>query len=172
MIKPPSAGITAIVKTTKIPAMLAADPCMLNRYLNPKKTQKLIAAQIDEGIDLFIWGNAESCVTIVAASIPILRVLIRDVKTSYRKYYVSEHNDNTSSARKSRVRGPNHSVVVTAGRRSNNASGSKLDDGSEKSILDGKTSSGKIVRRNEVVIEFQDRKDGESVEYELGHMPA
>lgn len=126
---------------------------------------------IDDGVDLFIWGNAESCVTIIAASVPILRVLIRDVKTSYRNYYVSEQNDNNTASKRSRVRGQN-SVVVTAGRRSHITSTNKLDDGSEKSILEGRASPGKIVRRNEIVVEYQDRKDGESVEYELGHMPA
>ncbi|OIW28115.1 hypothetical protein CONLIGDRAFT_655703 [Coniochaeta ligniaria NRRL 30616] len=145
------AGITAIIKTTKIPAMLSQDPY--------------------DGVDLFIWGNAESCVTIIAASVPILRVLIRDVKTSYRNYYVSEQNDNNTAPNRSRTRGQN-SVVVTAGRRSHNPSTNKLDDGSEKSILDGRASPGKIVRRNEIVVEYQDRKDGESVEYELGHIPA
>jgi hypothetical protein len=127
--------------------------------------------QADDGIDLFIWGNAESCVTIIAASIPILRVLIRDVKTSYRNYYVSEYNDNHTASKRSRVRGQN-SVVVTGGRRTHTTSSNKLDDGSEKSILEGRTSPGKIVRRNEIVVEYQDRKDGESVEYELGHMPS
>lgn len=126
---------------------------------------------IDDGVDLFIWGNAESCVTIIAASVPILRVLIRDVKTSYRNYYVSEQNDNNTAPNRSRTRGQN-SVVVTAGRRSHNPSTNKLDDGSEESILDGRASPGKIVRRNEIVVEYQDRKDGESVEYELGHIPA
>jgi hypothetical protein len=111
-------------------------------------------------------------VTIIAASIPILRVLIRDVKTSYRNYYVSEHNDNGTASKRSRARGQN-SVIVTAGRsRSTNLSSNKLDDGSEKSILEGRASPGKIIRRHEVVVEYQDRKDGESVEYELGHMPA
>lgn len=108
--------------------------------------------------------------TIIAASVPILRVLIRDVKTSYRNYYVSEQNDNNTASRRSRVRGQN-SVVVTGGRRSNNRSSNKLDDGSEKSILEGENSPGKIVRRNEIVVEYQDRKDGESMEYEMAHLP-
>jgi hypothetical protein len=110
-------------------------------------------------------------VTIIAASIPILRVLIRDAKTSYRSYYVSEHNDNNTSSKRIRTRGQN-SVVVTGGRRSDNSSNNKLDDGSEKSILEGRASPGKIVRKNEIVVEYQDRRDGESVEYEMGHMPA
>ncbi|RKU41325.1 hypothetical protein DL546_004840 [Coniochaeta pulveracea] len=141
------AGITAIIKTTKITAMLSAD--------------------FYDGIDLFIWGNAESCVTIIAASIPILRVLIRDAKTSYRNYYVSEHNDNPGAVSN---RSKNNTVIVTAGRRTHHGT-LKRDDDSEKSILDGEPSPGKILRRNEIVVEYQDRKDGESIEYELSHMP-
>ncbi|KAK3395474.1 hypothetical protein B0T20DRAFT_35804 [Sordaria brevicollis] len=62
------AGITGIIKTTKIPTMLSDD----------------FAA----GVDLFIWGNAETAITIMAASIPILRVLVRDASIS-RRYYKS-----------------------------------------------------------------------------------
>lgn len=109
--------------------------------------------------------------TIIAASIPILRVLIRDAKTSYRRYYVSEHNDNTAASKRSKMRSQNNTVVVTAGRRTNHCT-TKGDDGSEKSILEGRASPGKIIRKNEIVVEYQDRKDGESVEYELSHMPA
>lgn len=36
----------------------------------------------DNGIELVLWGNAESAVTIVAASVPVLRVLIRDVRST------------------------------------------------------------------------------------------
>lgn len=106
--------------------------------------------------------------TIIAASIPILRVLIRDAKTSYRNYYVSEHNDNTGAVSK---RSKSNTVIVTAGRRTQNGT-VKQDDDSEKSILEGKASPGKILRRNEIVVEYQDRKEGENMEYEMSHMPA
>ncbi|KAL2196798.1 hypothetical protein P885DRAFT_69282 [Corynascus similis CBS 632.67] len=56
------AGATAVVKTTKVPRMLSAD--------------------IADGIPLWIWGNAEVCASIIAASIPMLRVLVRDVRMS------------------------------------------------------------------------------------------
>ncbi|KAK1758832.1 hypothetical protein QBC47DRAFT_409662 [Echria macrotheca] len=70
------AGITAIIKTTQIPKMLSADPY--------------------DGITLFIWGNAESCVTIIAASIPILRVFAREVKT---RYYTTRGGGDTQNQR-------------------------------------------------------------------------
>ncbi|KAK3954330.1 hypothetical protein QBC32DRAFT_336455 [Pseudoneurospora amorphoporcata] len=63
------AGITGIIKTSKMPSMLSSD--------------------FADGVDLFIWGNAESAITIMAASIPILRVLVRDAAIS-RRYYKAE----------------------------------------------------------------------------------
>ena len=69
---------------------------------------------------MFIWGNAESCVTIVAASIPVLRVLIRDARASYAKYYVSEEGKSGQSSDKagsgdegSNLQSQNSNVVVS-----------------------------------------------------------
>lgn len=151
--------------------MLSQDSCKCRIAAVGALVAKYLNMEADDGIDLFIWGNAESCVTIIAASVPILRVLIRDVKTSYRNYYVSEHNDNTTASKHAKSRGQN-SVVVTGGCRSMNPSTNQLDDGSEKSILEGSASPGKIIRRNEVVVEYQDRKEGDDIEYELGRMPS
>lgn len=110
--------------------------------------------------------------TIVAASIPILRVLIRDRKASYRGYYVSQHNDNTAASRsKLKSNNGNNTVTVTGGRRTNNRT-TKDDDASEKSILEGRASPGKIIRKNEIVVEYEDRKEADSEEYEMSHMPA
>jgi hypothetical protein len=45
---------------------------------------------LDEGYKLVVWGMAESATAIMASSIPVLRVLIRDVKsTTFRKYGIS-----------------------------------------------------------------------------------
>jgi hypothetical protein len=136
-----------------------------------------------DGVVLFIWGNAESCVTIIAASIPILRVLVREVSTSARrKYYISREGNSSVtgagvSAKRTKMRSQTNTVVVTGGPRSRidqalsgNTKGS-TDDWSDKSILEGRASPGKIVQTNEINVEYQDRKDGESVEYELDHLP-
>jgi hypothetical protein len=64
----------------------------------------LIISALDDGVDLFVWGNAESAVTIVAASIPTLRVLIREVKSSATRYY-NTMNESTST-RLSKIRHP------------------------------------------------------------------
>ncbi|KAK3328721.1 hypothetical protein B0H66DRAFT_578817 [Apodospora peruviana] len=115
------AGITGIVKTSKIPLMLSAD--------------------FADGVDLFIWGNAESTITIIAASIPILRVLIRDV-TNSRRYYRSDftHRGTMSKLTGGSTGRQSHTLVVTISAggplNSHPDSGRKThDDGSDKSIL-------------------------------------
>ncbi|KAK1765582.1 hypothetical protein QBC33DRAFT_425451, partial [Phialemonium atrogriseum] len=60
------AGVTSIVKTLEIPALAAGD-----------FTYNLTG--------LIIWGTAESAVTIMAASIPVLRTLFRDLRVSNRR---------------------------------------------------------------------------------------
>ncbi|KXX78526.1 hypothetical protein MMYC01_206366 [Madurella mycetomatis] len=55
------AGITAIIKTSMLPRMLLTD--------------------FAEGVDLWILGNAEICSSIIAACIPMLRVLVREAKS-------------------------------------------------------------------------------------------
>lgn len=108
--------------------------------------------------------------TIIAASIPVLRVIVREVKSSARKYYVAGGETYPEGfTKQSRLRSQNNTVVVTA-QRSRMAS-HKQDDWSDKSILDGnRPNPGKIVQTNEVAVEYQDRKDAESMEYEMDDM--
>ena len=128
--------------------MASADPCR-SHSIPPSDSADCLKQGadpfLDDGIDLFIWGNAESCVTIVAASIPILRVLFRDVKASSRRYYLSGEGETGSSA------------VRRTTKRGSASAGARNDDGSEKSILDG-SSQDKSIRGGQVV-EFQDWKD-------------
>lgn len=37
--------------------------------------------ETDDTLPLFVWDTVEAAITIVAASIPVLRVLVRDVRT-------------------------------------------------------------------------------------------
>ncbi|KAF6798759.1 integral membrane protein [Colletotrichum musicola] len=139
------AGITAIVKTTKIPSMLSFDPA--------------------DGVDLFIWGNAESCVTIVAASIPVLRVLIREVRSSGRRYYISggprpedAFSSSTLQPRAARKE-PARTIVTVSGGRTPKTP----DNWSDRSILDDTHSPGHIVQTREVAVEFEARRDSDSM---------
>lgn len=50
---------------------------------------------LDEGKDLITWGSAETAVTIMAASIPVLRVLVRDIASS-RGYFRSRESKSGS----------------------------------------------------------------------------
>ncbi|KAK0737829.1 hypothetical protein B0T18DRAFT_354511, partial [Schizothecium vesticola] len=62
------AGCAAFVKSTKIPLVLGGDFTY-------------------SGYDLVIWGAAEVAITICAASVPLLRVLIREVRSLTRQRY-------------------------------------------------------------------------------------
>lgn len=58
-----SAGITSVVRAIQVPALQAKD------------------YTYDSG-ELFIWTGAELATTIIAASIPVLRMLLRDIVSS------------------------------------------------------------------------------------------
>ncbi|SPO06445.1 uncharacterized protein DNG_09135 [Cephalotrichum gorgonifer] len=141
------AGITAIVKTTKIPAMKSANP--------------------GPAIDLYIWGNAESCVTIIAACIPILRVFVRDVKTSAAKYYLSNENHSThgrTQTHQSKVRDTINTVTITGGRGRGDEF-LPLDDDDESRLTRGD----KIMQTKEVAIAYEDGGDSWSDGRNEGH---
>ncbi|OAA56197.1 hypothetical protein SPI_07808 [Niveomyces insectorum RCEF 264] len=63
------AGAMAVVKTSQIPTLSSGDFTYAS-------------------IPLIVWGSAESGVTIMAASIPVLRVLLRDAKQLTRQNYL------------------------------------------------------------------------------------
>lgn len=120
----------------------------------------------DDGVDLFIWGNAESCVTIIAASIPILRVFVREAHTSAKKYYVSAEGGTYADQRSKKsgrggVQSRDNTTLVASTQHSRSARRNGDDDLSDKSILGGLSHDGKhIVQTNEV-----------AVEYEMGYVP-
>ena len=113
----------------------------------------------------------------MAASIPILRVLVREVRSTARRYYVSKEATSSGSGLRSKAgRTQNNTVVISSGKPSSAVhhmhNPNKLqDDRSDKSILnDGgyaTAGNGRIVRINEVNVAYQSRKDTDSDEYEL-----
>ncbi|KZL85872.1 hypothetical protein CI238_11171 [Colletotrichum incanum] len=153
------AGATAIVKCTTLPTLLSGDFTY-------------------DGSELAIWGTCESGVTIMAASIPVLRVLVRDVSSTARKYYGS------SGIRTNRSRfGPgggvqrSNTVTVTTSMRKGSfrRKWDKLaDDRSDKSILgaESELEFGKIVRTNEIVVQYDTRSEieGRNGNYEMHQM--
>ncbi|KAM7192993.1 hypothetical protein V8F33_008041 [Rhypophila sp. PSN 637] len=49
-----------------------------------------------DGVNLVIWGNAEAAITIMAASLPMLRMLVRSIKPSRSRGGRSSHNHSRS----------------------------------------------------------------------------
>jgi hypothetical protein len=87
----------------------------------------------DYGSDLVIWSTAESAVTIVAASIPILRVLIREF--AQKTLYGSASNGDKT--RKSRL-DQTHVMELGSGNGEDNSIGDAnehMDNRSDRHIL-------------------------------------
>ncbi|KAF2801191.1 putative integral membrane protein [Melanomma pulvis-pyrius CBS 109.77] len=131
------AGIVAAVKTSYLPGVGNFDdmPFMI--------------------IELLIWSDAETAVTILAASIPFFRVLIRNATTrggatdQYRQSYRLESGDNMKkSARRSKHLG----IAGPAGRREEMSDSSSLGE-----ILPIQGQG--IVKRNEITVEYHEDKD-------------
>lgn len=115
---------------------------------------------------LFIWGQAEPNVTIVATTIPVLRVLFRDMHRS--KYPaaagVSGQGDGSIGGGYLRSNGASRfpaSTLRGATLVGDGSKGREDDEDSEGSIL---RSKGGIVRTAEVTVEFGSRgvsRDGD-----------
>ncbi|CAK7213449.1 hypothetical protein SBRCBS47491_001803 [Sporothrix bragantina] len=120
------AGIVAFIKCSKIPETASSD--------------------MFDTAQLMIWDDAEVSVTIIAASIPALRLLIREANLSARQYYGGgTHGTNHSQSRKATSR---RATVVESARTG--------DDHSDKSILDA-PGAGEIYYRTDVTVEHSNK---------------
>jgi hypothetical protein len=133
-----SAGIAAVVKTVNIP--------------------KLYSDDIYDSAQLMIWDTVEAAITIVAASIPVLRVMLRNISTSIRR------GTGASGAGYSFSKSHKSSHFTADASRTADAAYSNLDHGhgdsrSDKSILGEKN----IKRVDTVEIKYLSRK-GDSYE--------
>ncbi|KAH7357412.1 hypothetical protein BKA66DRAFT_473217 [Pyrenochaeta sp. MPI-SDFR-AT-0127] len=82
---------------------------------------QLTPGRLYDSIPIMYWGPIETATTIIAASIPVLRVLIRDACTSPQQHYRSEEGED------SEIRAQRQGAVICVGRRIS-------DDGSETSF--------------------------------------
>ncbi|KAL1893490.1 hypothetical protein Sste5346_006318 [Sporothrix stenoceras] len=64
-------------------------------FIKCAKINNLSSGDLYNTAQLLVWDSAEVSVTIVAASIPALRILIREVNNSARQYYASSGARNT-----------------------------------------------------------------------------
>lgn len=140
-------------------------PSGVIQYLVSYNASALLTSP-EDSIDLWIWGNAETTVTIIAASIPMLRVLFIQAKNSSYRYYGSNSLTGPLS-----TPGPTNTITITAGSR-RGINSHRQDDQSDKSILEESPSAndGKIVQTNEVIVQYHHRRDTSSEEYELGRI--
>ncbi|KAH9907833.1 hypothetical protein F4778DRAFT_797913 [Xylariomycetidae sp. FL2044] len=145
------AGATAIMKCVALETLASAD-------------------FFYDGSQLVIWASAEVATTIMAASIPVLRVLAREFKSSAGRYY--NHSSSAEGTRKTRAgkltTATNTAIVTSTGRPQ--TSDYPNDDGSDRSILYG-TGIGKITKTAEISVSFNDRSDADSLGYEMDRLP-
>ncbi len=100
----------------------------------------------------------------------MLRVLVRDVGTTAKKYYLSNtagQTDATLTGQRSKLRGEENTVVASSWSASRTLNASRVDHVGEKSFLDVPGGTGQIMRTKEIAVEYQDHKDGSSGEYEM-----
>jgi hypothetical protein len=100
----------------------------------------------DENVDLFIWGNVECSASMIGASIPFLRVLVRDIQSTRRRYYLTT----------SRVVRHSQTRTQRGGAASDTGWERRIwacDNESDRSILPTAAPAGQIVRKTEVVVD-------------------
>ncbi|KAI0445986.1 hypothetical protein F4803DRAFT_506248 [Xylaria telfairii] len=161
------AGITAVIRTIFLPSLASPD-------FSTKATT------------LVIWYTAEAATTIIAASIPVLRALIKELKTSGARYfsgekYASGRRDGSGAKGTGRSQTKENrskkgdsafhtSRVVTTVTGHCNKYPSDGDTGSDKSILEATAEPGKIMQTQEVRLSYHDRSDNDSMGYEMDVM--
>ncbi|KAI1381066.1 hypothetical protein F4677DRAFT_440283 [Hypoxylon crocopeplum] len=128
------AGVTAIVKCTKF-RVLESDEFADNVF------------------DLSIWSAAEIATTVMAASIPVLRALVREVTGSSRRSgraatYIRDKSRDVASRVKS------HHTSLSASRRSKLASRTSDTTSDDRAILSEASAAGRIMKIEEVHVQM------------------
>ena len=102
---------------------------------------------------------------IMAASIPVLRVLFRQIKASTQRHYGSSVERTATKTRRG------NTVVVTAHQSRKATQLGHGDDGSDTSILEQSPRSAafgnKIMQTQEIAVEFRPRSEEERSAYEM-----
>lgn len=132
-----SAGAAAIVKVIQFRSMSGGDfTCKADPRM-PAHSHILIttlanSATTDDGCSLVIWSFAEAAVTMVAASVPVLRVLIRDATSSMSSKYETRQHGSMVPSRGGGGPGAFSSVAAT---RSKRATWQRAEESSQCNIL-------------------------------------
>ena len=117
----------------------------------------------DVAADIAIWGAVEIATTIMAACIPVLRVLLQYVKSSAKQYHTT-HDPSDSSHLKG-TRGNTTTVTGPEARSTGAHPGEDDDTGSDKSILERSVGVGnQIVQTTEYAVQFHGQGRGKTNE--------
>ena len=96
----------------------------------------------------------------MAASIPVLRALFSEMKTSAQQYY--------GDAKRSRTTTSTHNAIVTADRTLGKLTSQQSD---EELFVQEIPADGKILQTSEVILEYHDRNDPRGQAYEMRGIP-
>ncbi|KAI5925152.1 hypothetical protein F4810DRAFT_700311 [Camillea tinctor] len=146
------AGATGIVKCTKLQILTGSD---ITRNV----------------FDLAIWSVAEIATTIMAATIPVLRALVREATgTNGRpgcpvKYIKSLSREVTSKVRTHH--GGSNVTTISAARLSRSPCPPNDDNNSDSDILQPISLEGGIVKMEEVHIQYGYKEDYDNMVFEL-----
>jgi hypothetical protein len=135
------AGITAAVKTSTLPG--------IGKFKDP--TFQLA--------DLLIWSNAEVAVTIIAASIPFFRVLLKHIASSYDRSKPPKNSYRLESY------GAERATIGTGSKRVKEIERIGDDDWSERGIMEDGTiinNGVSIMKSSEITIEYAEERKAAS----------
>ncbi|KAI1451329.1 hypothetical protein F4805DRAFT_473961 [Annulohypoxylon moriforme] len=145
------AGVTAIIKCTKFQVLESEEFA-------------------DDVFELSIWSVAEIATTIMAASIPVLRALVREATgTNRRLGWPVVHGRGHSRKVASRVRSINASLTMPARLETADVCGVAVND--DKAQLNATETNGPILKTEEVRVDFMDTRSHDSIDIELGRIP-
>lgn len=156
-------------------------------FVKAAKIQIIDLEDLYSGVEGTLWGYIEGSFTITAASIPLLRVFIKNARSTGRYYTTGDsrrHNPTGQSESRHRSRptalipGDTQTNTVTiTSRRLRGIPERQFvgDDASDKSILADERLAvpGRILQTSEVVVDYDDRKDKGSTNtegYELDRL--
>ncbi len=142
-------------KKEKIGVGIAMSMGIIAGIMATVKTASLNKLSTNDSFDaahLSEFDTAEISVTIMAASIPAMRVLFRDLQSSARQYYDRSGQPRSNPAPDGRYGG--HSADVKS------QTGDLKDDSSDRGILGN--GSSKILRVDEVEVEYRNASDVEA----------
>lgn len=148
----PRAGVACIVKTTCLPAAATWKDFTYNTA------------------DLLIWAISESSITVVACSLPFLRLILLEAGTRASRRGPSDGSFRLTDRSKSM-----HTVTTQRQWPGQHRSGYMADvdmkdyESDEKSILaETKDGAGRIMQTQEVRIEYTERGEHSPVEERMG----